>query len=172
MTKLLTIQGIDALRKELLALAPELRKGPASRALRAGAKPVLERATQLTPILSSDIYRRGIMIRRRGTLRRRLAIRSSKDTNRTGDVGVFVNIRPLKKGAIAAFKADTGRRGADNPDDPYYWRWVHFATKTNKHPVPFLTLAGEQKLESESLPIISKSLERYFVRLNQKKASK
>lgn len=170
MAKLLTIQGIEALRKELLALAPELRKGPASRALRAGAKPVLERAIIETPILAADKYVRGVMVRRRGTLKRALKIRASRDTAKNGDVGVFINYKPLKKSAIAAFKANTGRRAADNPDDSFYWRWVIFSTKRNKNPTRSLQKAGEV-LESESLPIISKSLERYFIRLNGKKAA-
>ncbi|HKX44622.1 MAG TPA: HK97 gp10 family phage protein, partial [Burkholderiaceae bacterium] len=152
----------------LAALAPELRRGPARRALRAGAELVLTRAIAETPQLSHDIYRKGVLVRRKGTLRRALAIRNSKDTNRTGDVGVFVNIRPLQKGAVATFKATTGRRSADNPDDPYYWRWVHFATKRNHHPVPFLTRAAEAVLATASLSAITESLTRYFQRLNQR----
>jgi hypothetical protein len=84
---------------------------------------------------------------------------------------VFVNIAPLKKGAISEFNSATGRSGKENPDDPFYWRWVHFATKRNKNPKPFLTVAGNTVLQSVSLPLISDSLKRYFERLNNKKAS-
>ncbi len=164
----LTVAGVAALRDEMAKLAPELRRGPARRALMAGAKPVLAKAIAETPMLSKDIYLRGKMIRRAGTLRRALRIRSSKDVNRTGDVGVFVNIKPLSKSGVANFKAATGRRGADNPDDPFYWRWVHFATKRNKNPKPFLTNAASVTLESVSLPAISNSLKAYFERLNKK----
>lgn len=164
----LSVKGIEALREELLKLAPELRRGPAQRALRKGAEPVLAKAIAETPQLLANVYRRGIMIRRAGTLRRSLKIRASKDTNRTGDVGVFVNIAPLKKGAIADFKAATGRRGADNPDDNFYWRFVHFATKRNKNPRPFLTRASDVLINA-SLPIISDALKAYFDRLNARK---
>jgi hypothetical protein len=116
----LKVEGLDSLKVELAKLAPDMRKGPARNALRAGAKPVLERAFAETPILSANVYKRGKMIRRAGTLRKALRIRSSKDVNRTGDVGVFVNVKPLKRGAVQAFKDATGRRGADNPDDPFY----------------------------------------------------
>ena len=164
----LKVKGIEALKAELLKLAPELRKGPARRALRKGAEPVLDKAIVLTPILAQDIYRRGILIRRRGTLRRALKIRNSKDVNKTGDVGVFVNIKPLTKGAISEFKTATGRAGSQNPSDPYFWRWVHFATRTNKNPRPFLTNAGNSVLVPTSLPIITEHLQGYFARLNRK----
>lgn len=167
----LKVTGIDSLREELAKLAPELRRGPAQRALRLGAAPVLAAAIAATPILAADIYRRGHLIRSRGTLRRALKIRSSKDTNKTGDVGVFVNIAPLKKGAVSEFKAATGRKSSSNPLDPYFWRFVNFATKRNKNPARFLQKGGDV-LVSESLPIISDSLKRYFERLNAKKAAK
>ena len=162
MTTNLKIDGLEKLKAALAALAPELRNGPARKALRAGAKPVLVRAKAETPILSADIYRHGKMIRKAGTLRRALRIRSSKDVNRTGDVGVFVNYKPLTRGAISDFKQSTGRRGADNPNDPFYWRWVHFKTRRNHNPKPALTIAGEAVLQSESLPIITEHLKRHF----------
>lgn len=167
----LTMNGVQGLRDELAKLAPELRRGPARRALKAGAAPVLAAAIAATPILFADIYRKGHLIRSRGTLRRALRIRSSKDTNKTGDVGVFVNIKPLVKGAIADFKVATDRRGADNPNDPFYWRWVNFSTKRNKNPARFLQKGGDV-LVSSSLPVITDSLRRYFERLNAKKAAK
>ena len=166
----LKVTGIDSLREELAKLAPELRRGPAQRALRKGAEPVLAKAILETPILDADIYRRGQLIRRKGTLKRALKIRNSKDTNATGDVGVFINFKPLKKGAVADFKAATGRKGSSNPDDPFYFRWTIFSTKRNPNPKRSLQMGGEL-LQSESLPLISASLKAYFDRLNKKKAS-
>ena len=164
------VDGLDSLKAELLKLAPDMRKGPARRALRAGAKPVLERAVAETPRLTSSIYRRGKMIRRAGTLKAALKIRSSKDVNKTGDVGVFINFKPLKRGAIDAFKEATGRPGSQNPDDPFYWRWVHFATRRNKNPKPSLTIAGNTTLQQQALPTITENLKAYFERLNRKGA--
>ena len=164
----LKVTGIDSLREELAKLAPELRRGPAQRALRNGAEPVLAAAIAATPILAADIYRRGHLIRRKGTLKRALKIRNSKDTNAAGDVGVFINFKPLKKGAISAFKAATGRKGSANPDDPFYFRWVIFSTKRNPNPKRSLQIGGEL-LQSESLPLISASLKAYFERLNRRK---
>jgi len=168
MTVTVKVSGLDALRSALLDLAPDLRKGPARIALRKGAQPVKERAIAETPILPGDVYnKRGKMIRRAGTLRRAVKIRSSKDTNRTGDVGVFVNYKPLKRAAIQAFKDATGRRGADNPDDPFYWRWTVFATRKNKNPTRALQKGGDL-LQKESLPIITGYLKAYFEKLNSK----
>lgn len=160
--------GAKELEAALLDIAPELRRGPGARALRAGAKPVLDRAIQETPSLTQDLYRNGKLFRRAGTLRRALRIRASRDVNQTGDVGVFVNIKPLSKGAIRTFKEATGRRSSQNPDDNFYWKFVHFATRTNKNPRPFLTRAG-QLLNGTSLPIIISYLQKYFATLNSKK---
>ena len=167
----LKVTGIDSLREELAKLAPELRRGPAQRALRLGAAPVLAAAIAATPILKANVYRKGHLYRKPGTLRQALKIRASKDTNKTGDVGFFVNIVPLSKGAVAAYKAATDRKSSSNPQDPFFWRFVNFATKRNKNPARFLQKGGDV-LVSASLPIISDSLKRYFERLNAKKAAK
>lgn len=163
----LKVSGVAELAAAMRDLVPSLRRGPAMRALRAGAKPVLERAKTETPILAAPVYRDGKMIRRPGTLRNSLEVRRSKDTAKTGDVGVFVNFKPLEKSAITAFKNDTARKSSQNPDDPYYWRWVIFATKRNKNPKRSLQIAGSI-MESVSLPLIVQSLSAYFERLNKK----
>lgn len=163
----LKVDGLEPLKAELAKLAPEMRKGPARTALRAAMKPVLDIAYAQTHILPRNIFKRGKMIRRAGTLRRALKIRSSRDVNKTGDVGVFVNYKPLKRSAIQAFKEATGRRAADNPDDPFYWRWTVFATRRNKNPTRALQKGGSQ-LQSASLPILVEKLKAYFDRLNSK----
>lgn len=162
-----SISGTAELSAALRDLAPRLRRGPALKALRAGAQPVLERAIAETPILDKPVYRNGRMIRRPGTLRRSLTVRTSKDTAKDGNVGVFVNYKPLERSAIVAFKNDTGRRGADNPDDNFYWRWVIFATRRNKNPKRALQIAGGI-LQSVSLPLIVQALVAIFDRLNKK----
>jgi HK97 gp10 family phage protein len=161
------VSGAAALAAALRDLAPNMRRGPAQRALRAGAAPVLERAIAETPSLVKPVIRNGKTIRKPGTLRRALRIRTSKDTAKNGDVGVFVNIKPLERSAVRTFKDDTGRRSSENPDDPFYWRFVHFATKKNKNPKPFLTRAGAV-LQGESLRLITQALVGYFDRLNKK----
>ena len=163
----LKVSGAAELAAAMRELVPNLRRGPALKALRAGAQPVLERAVAETPMLAQPVVRNGKTIRNPGTLRRALRIRTSKDTAKTGDVGVFVNFKPLQKSAVTAFKNDTGRKSAENPDDPFYFRWVIFATKRNKNPKRSLQIAGSI-MESVSLPLIVQSLSAYFERLNKK----
>lgn len=163
----LKIQGTAELAAAMRDLAPNLRRGPALKALRAGAQPVLERAIAETPMLAKPVVRNGKTIRNPGTLRRALRIRPSKDTAKTGDVGVFINFKPLVKSAITAFKNDTGRPGSQNPDDPFYWRFVVFATKKNKNPKPSLQIAGGI-MQAVSLPLVINSLTVYFETMNRK----
>lgn len=163
----LKLDGVEGLTAALRDLAPALRRGPALRALRAGAQPVLERAIAETPTLAKPVVRNGKTIRNPGTLRRALRIRASKDTAKTGDVGVFVNFMPLVKSAVTAFKNDTGRKSSENPDDPFYWRFVVFATKKNKNPKPSLQIAGGI-MPTVSLPLVINSLTVYFETLNKK----
>jgi HK97 gp10 family phage protein len=54
----------------------------------------------------------------RGSVAKAISVRTSKLATRAGDVGVFVNVRPIKKGA-----------GRSNPNDPFYWRFLEFGTK-------------------------------------------
>ena len=151
MTKVfeLVVKGLDGVRDRLLAMAPTIRRKFARKALRKGAELVKQLASSpsVVPVLGRSIYRRGVLIRKPGTLRDAIQIRNSKDTNRTGDVGVFVNVKPAKG----------GDRGKYSPNDPFYWRFVHFATKTNKNPRPFLSI-GATQLEGPALAAIEKSL--------------
>lgn len=160
MTKLydVVVKGLDSARARLLSMAPTIRRKFARKALRKGAELVkkLAASPSVVPVLGRPIYRRGVMIRKPGTLRDAIQIRNSKDTNRTGDVGVFVNVKPAKG----------GDRGKYSPNDPYYWRWVMFRTKTNQNPRPFLQI-GATQLEGPALAEIEKSLAQDLPTLNQ-----
>lgn len=147
------IKGLESLKEALLNLAPALRRKRAARALRKGAEPVIEAATRVgvVPVLQRPIYRRGKLWRKPGTVRDAIRVRSSKETNRTGDVGVFVNVRPARG-------AD---RGGDSPNDPFYWRWLHFGAKTVPRPKPFLTI-GARELPTRSLQAIERALGEEF----------
>jgi HK97 gp10 family phage protein len=120
----LKITGLADVRRALLDVAPKLRRKALRNALAAGARVVRDEARRLAPTLKPSTYygaaalRRGV--RSIGTLRKAINVRTSKASTRRGDVGVFVNVRPLKGG------------GAKNPKDPYYWRWVEFGWKPHK----------------------------------------
>jgi HK97 gp10 family phage protein len=142
------IVGLDAVRAKLLDMTPTIRRKYARKALRKGAEVVKKVATTpgIVPELLNPIYRRGRLARKPGTVRDAIAIRNSKDVNRTGDVGVFVNVRPAKG----------GERGRYSPNDPFYWRFLEFGTKYMRKR-PFLRVGGQQ-LEGQALREIEQSL--------------
>ncbi len=115
-----TIQGLPDIREALLSIPEKLRKRALRNALAAGARVVQKEARRKAPTLdmgnafSLSMYRRGY--RKPGTLVRAISVRTSRMAARRGNVGVFVNVRPVKG----------TRRGALSAHDPYYWRWVNF----------------------------------------------
>lgn len=142
------VKGIPELAARLRALTPELRKGAVKKAMRQGGLVVMRRASQagVVPILSGPIYRRGVLIRKPHTLQIAIKVRNSRDVNRTGDVGVFVNVLPAK-GA---------ERGKYSPNDPFYWRFQEFGTRYIRAR-PFLR-TGALLLTGPALQAIEKSL--------------
>lgn len=114
----LKITGLQNARDVLRGLVPKLRRGALRTALRAGAKVVRDEAKRRVPVLKASTFsgasalRRGV--RKVGTLKRAIATRASKRDTRAGNVGVYVNVKPLKGGS------------AKNPNDPFYWRWQEF----------------------------------------------
>jgi HK97 gp10 family phage protein len=113
------ISGIPDLKRELAGIVPKLRVRALRNALAAGARLVQKAARAATPVISASslAVRKGY--RKPGTVRKAISVRTSKIARRSGDVGVFVNVRPAK----------SGNRGAKNPNDPYYWRWLQFGWK-------------------------------------------
>lgn len=144
----LSPDGIQRLRDKLLSLAPEIRRKYVRKALRKGAEIVqkVSATPGIVPVLAKPVFRNGKMIRRPGTLQRNILIRNSRDATAEGNVGVFVNVRPAK-GA---------QRGTYSPDDPFYWRFVHFGTK-HMRARPFLSI-GARELPGPALRAIEQSL--------------
>lgn len=110
------VSGVEDIKAELRALPPKLRKRALVNALRAAGRVFRDEARRLTPVIAVPVFRKGQKIRNPGTVRKAISVRTSKIVRRRGDLGVFVNVRPLKK----------GQRGANNPADPFYWRWLEF----------------------------------------------
>lgn len=108
------LTGLDDTIKALLDLVPKLRVRAIRNSLAAGARVFRDEAKRLTPVLFMSVRRRGQVIRKPGTVRNAIRVRTSKAARRAGDVGVFVNVKPAKS------------KGTFNPDDPYYWRWLEF----------------------------------------------
>ncbi|MDT7836457.1 HK97-gp10 family putative phage morphogenesis protein [Aquabacterium sp. OR-4] len=124
------VQGIPALKAALAGLVPKLRRQVLRNALAAGARIVRDDARRRAPVLQPTLK---TPVRKPGTVRAAIVVRTSKAARRAGDVGVFVNVRPAKR----------GQRGAKSPHDPYYWRWLEFGTK-KMAAIPFLQPASQR----------------------------
>jgi len=110
------VSGLPDLRAALAGVAPKLRRQALRNALAAGARVIRDAARSKAPILRSTAK---APFRKPGTVRKNIVVRTSKIARRAGNVGVFVNVRPAKK----------GHRGAKNSADPFYWRFLEFGTK-------------------------------------------
>jgi hypothetical protein len=135
-----TVMGLPDLRATLARIPAALRRGPLRNALAAGGRVFQRFARRLTPVLTLAVRRAdGRVVRLPGTVRKAISVRTSKLASRRGNVGVFVNVRPAKG---AKFRTERGifgtkrrrlvrasQRGADNPRDPYYWRWLEFGKR-------------------------------------------
>jgi HK97 gp10 family phage protein len=117
------LQGFEDLAAKLRALAPAMRKRVLRNALAAGARLVRDDAKRRAPVLKAGSK---APYRKAGTVRDAIKVRTSKRDRKDGDVGVFVNVKPLKKEQIRSFKASGGGSGFKNPNDPYYWQWLEF----------------------------------------------
>lgn len=123
------VKGLDELKRKLADVPKALRKRVLRNALAAGAREVRDVAKRNAPVLTLGTSMKA-PYRKPGTVRDAIRVRTSKADRKAGDVGVFVNVRPAK----------TGARGAKNPNDPFYWRFLEFGTK--KMPAkPFLQRA-------------------------------
>jgi HK97 gp10 family phage protein len=154
-----SIKGLPDLRAAMRDVVPKLRIKVLRQALTAGARIVQKAARSRTPILKLTTfggraaYRRGV--RKPGTVRNAISVRTSKASKRRGDVGVFVNVRPVK--GI--------RSGARSSNDPFYWRWLNFGNKW-KTGAGFLEY-GASKLP-EALSIFNAKLTQAIAKLNNK----
>ena len=133
-----TVHGMQAFRLQLAELPERMRKGVMRRLMRDAMVVVREDARRAVPVLSQPVLDgAGRPKRLPGTVRRAVSVRTSTVEDRSGNVGGFVNVRPLKgnvyrgrgPGRVLVRKS---QRGADNPRDPYYWRWLEFGTKVRK----------------------------------------
>lgn len=137
------IAGMRELLAGLQELPMELGKGAIYSALGGAARIVRDQAIALAPEISGDDPAVRAGRRKPGTLKR--AIRASRSKINKGQQGLWemiVRVKPLVRKKTRDFKKRTGLAGAFNPDDPYYWWWVEFGTKTSRAR-PFLRPAFE-----------------------------
>ena len=128
------IEGMREFMVKLNDLPVRLQKGVLRKLMRESMKIVRDDARATVPVLASPVIGKdGSPRRLPATVRKALSVRTSSQEARDGNVGVFVNVRPLKgnvyrgrgAGRVLVRKSQSG---ADNPRDPYYWRWLEFGT--------------------------------------------
>ena len=138
MAETIKVHGLQELSQTLMKLPAELEKRVIMGALRAAGQTIRKDAMARAPILEKPDPRR-----RAGTIKKNISVRRVK-----GKTAVYVGVFGASRKKIAAFKAAGGGKGANNPDDPYYWKWVEFGTK-KMAARPFLRPAFEaQKYEA------------------------
>jgi len=132
------LHGLDALKNTLKDLPAVIGEKVLRAALRAAAKPISNEAKARAPVLKEPDSRR-----KPGTVQKNIITRQSKQEK----YGVYVGVKALKKKQILAFRKANGikkGKGANNPDDPYYWIFNEFGT--SKMPAaPFLRPAFESR---------------------------
>lgn len=127
------LNGLDELKSAMKSLPDKIRKRAVAKALRAAGRVVRDEArmnvdrfkAETIVLRAKNNVRKHApnQYRRSGVLRRAIFVRRSKIAARSRMQGVFINVRPLKKGG------SRGAPSAKNPNDPFYWRFVEFGTK-------------------------------------------
>lgn len=146
-----TVQGVDDFKAKLQELPRAMRRRVLRNALAAGARLVRDESKRSAPILAAT--NRSVPYRKPGTVRDAIRVRTSKQSTRAGDVGVFVNVKPAK-GA---------NRGGKNPNDPFYWRFLEFGTR-KMSARPFLRKGGD-KLQ-QALGVFEVALAKWINKVN------
>lgn len=179
------LEGIDEMKRALASAAKDIRTKAVRNSLRAAGRVIQAAAKAAAPVLQAPTKTRAV-----GTLKKAIAVRTSKFARQAGDEGVFIGIRPLR----GSRQKKLGRAGASNSNDPYYWRFVEFGTKSHeirpknrkalawaggfsklvKHPgtkgARFLTASADKG--SEAVAVFMRSVVPQIEKLNAKAASR
>ena len=114
------LEGVDELKRALADAAKQIRTKAVRGALRQAGNIIKKQAQSNAPILKSPTPNR-----KPGTIRRNITVRASKFARRNKDEGVYISVRPLR----GSRQKKLGKAGANNPNDPFYWRFLEFGTK-------------------------------------------
>jgi hypothetical protein len=116
-------------------------------------RPVRALARASVPVLNAPIRRKGKIYRIPGVVQRAITIRNSKNASARGDIGVFVNVKPLPGNRYKRIgsKLITDKKGQArvvgdyamvrkslrsskkdnfvNPLDPFYWKFLEIGVQ-------------------------------------------
>jgi HK97 gp10 family phage protein len=132
------VKGLRELDAAMKALPRKLHRRILSAALAAGGREIEREAKQRVPILRERTLRR-----LPGVIRRNIRVRPVRPHD-GHNATVIVSVRNLNAKQVTLFKRTTGLKGAFNPNDPFYWRFVEFGT-SKMAARPFLRPAFEVK---------------------------
>lgn len=119
------IAGMKELLRGLGELPADLAKSAIYSALGGAARIVRTEAKARAPVLDASDPAVQAGTRKPGTVRDAIRVSRSKiNKGQNGLYQVIIRVKPLKKSQ----EKKLGRRGAKNPNDPYYWWWVEFGT--------------------------------------------
>jgi HK97 gp10 family phage protein len=141
-----TLTGLEEAIAALKARPDKLRKRALKNALSAGARLVRDEARKNAPVIGSGdpMVQKGY--RKPKTLRNAILVRTSKAARRQGNVGVFVNVRPARNAVIRGGKVIRAKeKGAKNPLDPFYWRFLEFGRSARAASGPRARVARDKK---------------------------
>jgi HK97 gp10 family phage protein len=130
-------RGLKELEHNLGYLSEHLRKRGVLRMMSRAAVPMRDDAKVRAPILQTPDRRRTP-----GTILRSIRIWRQRKTPYAATF--YVGIAALSRKAISAFKTATKKVAGDNPNDPFYWRFLEFGT-AKMRARPFLRPAFETK---------------------------
>lgn len=141
------VTGLKELGQALNNLGRKTKNKLGAKAMRKGGAIIRDQARANAPLLKERVPHR-----KRGTLKKNII--ASTKPQKDGSVRTIIFVRPLKNSNALEFKGKTGKSGAYNPNDPFYWRFVEFGT--SKMPAqPFLQPAFSSKKEQATREIIT-----------------
>lgn len=128
-------EGFRELEQNLKLLGAEMHEKGVKRMMSRAAVPMRDEARRKAPVLAAPDGRR-----QAGTVRNAIRIWRHRTTEYA--VTYYVGVRELGRAAVRRFKAETGKDAKENPNDPFYWRFLEFGT--SKMPArPFMRPAFE-----------------------------
>lgn len=146
-------------------------------ALAAGARLVRDDAKRAAPVAARSVTSptRGL-VRKPGTVRNAISVRTSKRDKSAGAVGVFISVLPAKGAKYRSSttrllglkftkrtQVRTSQRGAYSPNDPFYWRFLEFGTR-KLTARPFMARAAQRL--GAALDVIRQRFARDTAKLN------
>lgn len=140
------IKGLREIQQAMKTLPVKFDRPMLNRSLVVGARLVRDMARQMVPTLKVPDRRRIA-----GAIRKAIHAGAVRPEQYTATV--WVRVRPLTRRQIASFKKRAGSAAQNNPNDPFYWRFVEFGT-SKMAPRPFMRPAFEaRKLEAVNAAI-------------------